>query len=219
MTICSKMYEALDKRLEEKKSLDEIGSELCDAVIDPRGKAIRLIKNHKGEKYLKENAEWLGYEETNNPKGRYVSDEKIQQEAIREDARSNGLRVDTPINYGMNSGVTIQSMQDEFEPDEIVYEKNTEGSELASESCSFSPEPQKEDEPDMKGFCPCGCGYRYDEEKHEWYNENKKVINVVLVNVKMNTYERLLRRMKKPKESMDIVLNRILDGEVHGNKK
>ncbi len=59
---CTKLFEALDKRLEEKKTLDEIGRELCDTVTDPRGKAIRLIKADKGEKYLIQNADWLGYD-------------------------------------------------------------------------------------------------------------------------------------------------------------
>lgn len=59
---CSKIFEALDKRLEEKKTLDEIGRELCDTVTDPRGKTIRLIKADKGEEYLIENADWLGYD-------------------------------------------------------------------------------------------------------------------------------------------------------------
>lgn len=56
------MLEAIDKRLEEKKSLEEIGCELCDAVKDPKGKALRIIKNYKGKKYLVDNAEWLGYD-------------------------------------------------------------------------------------------------------------------------------------------------------------
>lgn len=59
---CTKLFEALDKRLEEKKTLDEIGRELCDTVTDPRGKAIRLIKADKGEEYLVQNADWLGYD-------------------------------------------------------------------------------------------------------------------------------------------------------------
>ena len=126
MTICSKMYEALDKRLEEKKNLDEIGSELCDAVIDPRGKAIRLIKAHKGEQYLKDNAVWLGYETTNNPGGRYGSDEKNHQvyKEVLNDARSNGIQVSSHV-YEQEPHTTIQSMQDEFEPEEVVYEKDS----------------------------------------------------------------------------------------------
>jgi hypothetical protein len=65
MTICSKTLDAVRKRLEERKSLEEIGKELCDAVDDPRGKALRMVKQIMGkdnaEKYLIDNAEWLGY--------------------------------------------------------------------------------------------------------------------------------------------------------------
>jgi hypothetical protein len=43
MTHCTKLFESLDKRLEERKTLEQIGNELCDTVDDPRGKAIRLI--------------------------------------------------------------------------------------------------------------------------------------------------------------------------------
>jgi hypothetical protein len=40
MTICSKMYEALDKRLEEKKNLDEI-ADICRTNDQFMRKAIR----------------------------------------------------------------------------------------------------------------------------------------------------------------------------------
>ncbi|MDP2364745.1 MAG: hypothetical protein Q8M94_13385 [Ignavibacteria bacterium] len=62
MTACEKMFLLLDKLLEQKKSLDEIGEYICDGVEHPRLKAIRLIKTRKGEQYLKDNAEWLGFE-------------------------------------------------------------------------------------------------------------------------------------------------------------
>lgn len=64
MTICSITLEAVRKRLEERKSLEEIGRELCDAVDDPRGKALRLVRKlekDNAERYLIENADWLGY--------------------------------------------------------------------------------------------------------------------------------------------------------------
>lgn len=66
---CTKLFEGLDKRLGEKKSLEEIGKELCDTVDDPRGKAIRLIKAHRGDEYLKDNANWLGYNIPHNKEG------------------------------------------------------------------------------------------------------------------------------------------------------
>jgi hypothetical protein len=59
---CTKLFESLDRKLDERMNLDEIGKQLCDTVEDPRGKAIRLIKAYKGEEYLQENAEWLEFE-------------------------------------------------------------------------------------------------------------------------------------------------------------
>jgi len=122
MTICSKMYEALDKRLEEKKNLDEIGSELCDAVIDPRGKAIRLIKAHKGEQYLKDNAEWLGYETTNNPGGRYGSDEKIHQEykEVLIDAVSDNTSIPVQEILAANPRKSDMIKLSKMEPEEQI---------------------------------------------------------------------------------------------------
>lgn len=67
---CSKLFNGLDRRLAERKSLDVIGKELCDTVDDPRGKAIRLVKAHKGEEYLIENAEWLEYNIPRNHTGK-----------------------------------------------------------------------------------------------------------------------------------------------------
>lgn len=61
MTICESFYEALDKRLNKKMTIDDIGMDLCKGVKDPRGKVIRIIKEYKGEDWLIKNAEWLDY--------------------------------------------------------------------------------------------------------------------------------------------------------------
>lgn len=61
MTHCSLLFDALDKRLDKKMSIEEIAKELCADVDDPRGKVLRIIKVHKGKKWLIENADWLGY--------------------------------------------------------------------------------------------------------------------------------------------------------------
>lgn len=74
MTSCTTLFRALDKRLEDKKSLEMIGNELCDGVKNPRNKAIRLVKAHKGNEFLINNAEWLGY----NPK--YIRSEGRPEE-------------------------------------------------------------------------------------------------------------------------------------------
>lgn len=46
MTTCSKTLKAVDERLEQRKSLSEIGSELCDAVDDERKGKIQTIIKH-----------------------------------------------------------------------------------------------------------------------------------------------------------------------------
>lgn len=72
---CSKLFEGLDTRLNEKKDIDTIADELCNEIIKKRQKIINLIKMHKGGDYLKENAEWLGYDlkQLRNPTGRIKS--------------------------------------------------------------------------------------------------------------------------------------------------
>lgn len=68
------MFEALNKRLAEKKSIDEIAAELCPGISKSRDKVIKIIKMHRGGQYLIDNYEWLGYHkyQTRNPTGRPV---------------------------------------------------------------------------------------------------------------------------------------------------
>ena len=61
MVYCEKLYEGLDRRLDEKKDIDTIAEELCNGVVKKRYKIIKLIKSHKGGDYLFDNSEWLGY--------------------------------------------------------------------------------------------------------------------------------------------------------------
>lgn len=75
MTICSKTLDAVEERLEERKSLEEIGRELCDVVDDHKGKALRLVKKLKGkdaDQFLKDNADWLGYTISNVRERKYL---------------------------------------------------------------------------------------------------------------------------------------------------
>jgi hypothetical protein len=68
MTICEKFKSSVRERLKEHKSLYVIGMELCDGVDDPRGKALRVVKDILKEdkidveKYLIDNADWLEYQ-------------------------------------------------------------------------------------------------------------------------------------------------------------
>lgn len=69
---CEKLFSGLDRRLEEKKSIDEIAAELCPGISKSRDKVIKIIKMHRGGQYLIDNYEWLGYHKYNirNPTGR-----------------------------------------------------------------------------------------------------------------------------------------------------
>ncbi len=62
---CEKLYESLDKRLNERKTIDEIAKELCPGISKGRDKIIRVIKSHRGGRFLLNNFEWLGYHKEN----------------------------------------------------------------------------------------------------------------------------------------------------------
>lgn len=62
MTHCESFYSALDKRLEQKMTIDQIAKDLCSGTKDPRRNMVLDIKEHKGEDWLVANAEWLGYQ-------------------------------------------------------------------------------------------------------------------------------------------------------------
>ncbi len=62
---CEKLFESLQKRLQERKTLRIIGEELCPEVEDHRAKVLRMLDIYMGEaaadQYLLENADWLEY--------------------------------------------------------------------------------------------------------------------------------------------------------------
>jgi hypothetical protein len=63
MTYCTSISRPLLKKINEGKSLDEIGAELCGASVkNPRRKAIRLIRELLGEETLLEHATTLKYD-------------------------------------------------------------------------------------------------------------------------------------------------------------
>jgi hypothetical protein len=66
------MFESLDRRLGEKKSIDDIATELCPEISKGREKIVKIIKMHRGGKFLIDNHEWLGYhiENIRNPTGK-----------------------------------------------------------------------------------------------------------------------------------------------------
>lgn len=68
---CEKLFEGLDRRLADKKSIDDIAAELCPGISKSRDKVIKIIKMHRGGQYLIDNYEWLGYNkyQIRNPAG------------------------------------------------------------------------------------------------------------------------------------------------------
>jgi len=127
MVYCEKLFEGLDKRLEQQKTLDVIGIELCSTVKDPRDKAMRLIEAHKGKEYLIENAKWLGYDtgHIRNPNGNsrkkfsQLSEKEKQVEKIKQFIKKNGYEpdlydvmsmVDSTLTYNEN----LKLIQDSF---------------------------------------------------------------------------------------------------------
>lgn len=63
MTTCKSMKKAVEKRLDEGKTIEQIGQELCGGVIHPERKIIRIIKDieGKGEDYLISEGKNIGF--------------------------------------------------------------------------------------------------------------------------------------------------------------
>lgn len=61
MTTCPTFADAIKKRVEEGKNLEDIAKELCGGVKFDREKIIRVIKDLIGEQYLIDHAKTLGY--------------------------------------------------------------------------------------------------------------------------------------------------------------
>lgn len=65
MTYCDTLSKPLLEKIESGKTLKEIGKSFCgDSVLNPRAKAIRLIKSLLGDHILKQHSETLGYDYT-----------------------------------------------------------------------------------------------------------------------------------------------------------
>ena len=63
MTYCSTLARPLLKKINQGKTLDEIGAELCGTTVkNPRKKAIRLIRELLGQETLIEHAATLKYD-------------------------------------------------------------------------------------------------------------------------------------------------------------
>lgn len=125
MTICITMKEPLEKRLRQKKSIDQIGQELCPGVKDSRDKALRLIIRFKGKQYLKDHADWLGYDvsQIHNPKGnggrkkiRQLSDKEKRVERAKNLMKIHGIEPDLyDVQELLNGGITWNENLDDLQ--------------------------------------------------------------------------------------------------------
>jgi hypothetical protein len=70
---CDSFYRSLDRKLEQKMTIDEIAKDLCSQTKDPRRNIILDIKEYKGEDYLIKNADWLGYQIQKHEKAKVAS--------------------------------------------------------------------------------------------------------------------------------------------------
>lgn len=62
MTTCKAMKDAINKRLDARQSIDQISKELCGDLKYSRTKVINIARKERGEQFLIDNADWLGYD-------------------------------------------------------------------------------------------------------------------------------------------------------------
>lgn len=157
MTACEKMFLLLDKLLEQRKSLDEIGEYICDGVEHPRLKAIRLIKTRKGEQYLKDNAEWLGYS----------LPFELPIEQSKDKQKCHGLDSSQPQPQPLKLSPSGYIIPDNI-PQQKIHNNEKSNSDCFGNDnfCVSKPVPLK----DKLNYCPCGCGYGYLIFGDKWYS-------------------------------------------------
>ncbi len=120
MTYCSTIAKPLLKKIKEKKTLDEIGEELCGKSIkNPKQKAIRLIKELLGEEILIQHAITLKYDI-----------EKAELSRKRKAAPQRKINAPT---YSDSSGSTEDKVPRENTCSEAGSEPQSEAEELAGE--------------------------------------------------------------------------------------
>ncbi len=127
MTYCPKLYKLVEKGLEQKKSLKEIGQDLCPGVKHPEAKISRIVKMtmglEEGKKFLLTN-KWTGYKLPKNPTGRNGKD-KPENSGLESNPKSEETpkkEVPVIINLG-EAGPSPYAKDIEPEPE---AEKETE---------------------------------------------------------------------------------------------
>ncbi len=108
MTYCPKLYKLVEKGLEQKKSLKEIGQDLCPDVKNPQGKIARIVKmtmgKEEGTEYLIKNKDWTKYTPPHNKDGK------------------NKNKKDKAKNFGSYPKITEIAEEDET-PEKIAEEE------------------------------------------------------------------------------------------------
>lgn len=152
MTICEAFKKAVKKRIEEGKTLEEIGIELCGGIEEPRRKAIRIVKMIYGEDYLIRNAGKLGYF-LSQARGGETTAYKEQQFFAAE-------------NLSEVKGTVFDHEGNEVQVDEkgMYHHKNNTISpyppileDYPDPACEYNPENQYI-------ICP-SCGHKFKEDK------------------------------------------------------
>jgi len=179
MTACGKLFKFLDGLLEEKKTIDQMGDEICDMVKNPRKKIIRLITQHKGEDYLKENAEWLKYDLESIPKktGHGLGGRKCDS---GRDVEKN-VHVEDPTQESTQEAIVS--------PPETPKPDSLDEFIVQNEAEKKPPTPEEAEQerrfpsacsctiyvPDTEEIsrCPCGCGYGYCDINEKWYTKTQ----------------------------------------------
>jgi hypothetical protein len=102
MSYCPKLFEKVKKSIDEKKSIEEIGKDVCGKVKFPERKIRRIIRISFGKKnreeaqrYLEEHAEILKYKKPNNPSGINKPTVEVKNFTSKKEETSEGL-VETP---------------------------------------------------------------------------------------------------------------------------
>jgi|SRR5665811_913082 len=117
MTYCSTLSRPLLKKINEGKTLDEIGSELCGTTVkSPRKKAIRLIRELLGEEILIEHAATLEY---NTAMATLGKKEKLMRNPLRkiETEAHNDIELDE--GFPVTIIEAIRELKKYFSIDEI----------------------------------------------------------------------------------------------------
>lgn len=138
MTICDSMKIAVEKRLDEKRSIEQIGSELCSGIKFPRKKVIHIIKEIKGKEFLEKNADWLCYEAKKVEGGKTASVERVRKKfyaTIDMQSMNQHASTDRPLDE-----TTQQSKQIET-PEQCIIASSPSISTPATEQSEPKPEP------------------------------------------------------------------------------